>query len=357
MSLPTIAVTALNATDNPGPGVAVLRSLRAADGAGRLIGLTYDALDAGVYAADIADDVYLIPYPSLGTEALQLRLEHIFAHAPVDVIIPTLDSELVGFLKLEAFMKSRGTHMFAPTREQLDLRAKTHLAELGAGADIPVPPQCTINDVDELYRLKDVSFPLFVKGQFYGAIYAGSVDEAIAAFHHTVAKWGLPVILQQRVVGEEVDVAAVGDGRGGLVGAVPMKKTLLTDKGKGWAGIVLRDPELDGLVRKFMAFTRWRGPCELEFVRTTDGYRLLEVNPRFPAWIYLSAGAGVNLPWAVARLALGLEPPPFHLEVGTMFVRISLDQIVPIEQFATITQEGELHRGAPASAPDTQETT
>lgn len=36
----TIAVTGLNATDNPGPGVSVLRSLRLApDFDGRLVGL------------------------------------------------------------------------------------------------------------------------------------------------------------------------------------------------------------------------------------------------------------------------------------------------------------------------------
>ena len=29
------------------------------------------------------------------------------------------------------------------------------------------------------------------------------------------------------------------------------------------------------------------------------------MNPRFPAWCYLSAGAGVNLPWAVVELARG----------------------------------------------------
>ena len=43
----TVAVTGLNATDNPGPGVAVIRALRDADPAIRIIGLAYDALDPG----------------------------------------------------------------------------------------------------------------------------------------------------------------------------------------------------------------------------------------------------------------------------------------------------------------------
>jgi len=57
----TIGVTGLNATDNPGPGVAVLRSLRASARPGeRLVGLTYDALDPGLYTEGLADASYLL---------------------------------------------------------------------------------------------------------------------------------------------------------------------------------------------------------------------------------------------------------------------------------------------------------
>jgi hypothetical protein len=47
-----IAVTGLNATDNPAPGVGVIRALRlnAAPGE-RFVGLAYDALDPGIYAS------------------------------------------------------------------------------------------------------------------------------------------------------------------------------------------------------------------------------------------------------------------------------------------------------------------
>src|SRR5512133_2545470 len=89
----TVAVTGLNATDNPGPGVGVLRSLRAADGSPyRLVGLAYDALDPGVYAKDLADSVFMIPYPSQGIDAFLARIEYIHAQTPIDVIIPTLDA-------------------------------------------------------------------------------------------------------------------------------------------------------------------------------------------------------------------------------------------------------------------------
>ena len=82
-------------------------------------------------------------------------------------------------------------------------------------------------------------------------------------------------------------------------------------------------------------------------IRTETGaFHLLEINPRFPAWCYLSAGAGMNLPYAVAQLAAGqVVEPMTDYEVGTMFVRISLDQIVPLSDFKRISSTGELHRG------------
>ncbi len=115
----TIAVTGLNATDNPGPGVSVLRSLRLApDFRGRLVGLAYDTLDSGTYARDLElAGVCLLPYPSQGTEALFKRLRHVHGRVPLHVVIPTLDSELPSFLAIEPDLGRLGIRMYLPTRE------------------------------------------------------------------------------------------------------------------------------------------------------------------------------------------------------------------------------------------------
>lgn len=344
----TVAVTALNATDNPAPGVAVIRALRLAEGScKRIIGLTYDALDSGVYARDLADAAYLLPYPSQGLEPFRERLLQIHEREQLDVIVPTLDSELPFFIALAPELEKLGIGMFLPTREQLELRSKVHLVELGERAGIEVPKAAVLSDVRELAKVHErVPYPFYVKGVFYGAHLARSLDEAVVGFHKTVAQWGLPVIIQQRVDGEEFDVVAVGDGEGGLVGAVPMKKTLLTDKGKGWAGIAVKDPELLRVTEAFMRASRWRGPCEVEVMRDTEGvYHLLEVNPRFPAWCYMSAGAGMNLPLAVVQRAARIDPDPLGaFTPGTMFVRIALDQIANVADFETIATTGEFAR-------------
>ncbi len=345
----TIAVTGLNATDNPAPGVGVLRALREGGAEDRLIGLAYDALDPGVYAADIAREVFMIPYPSQGVAAFLSRLRYVHERVGLDVIIPTLDAELQSFIDLEPELRSMGIGMCLPTREQLDLRSKVNLAALGRRAGIRVPTTAVVTDADELLRIHEkVAYPFFVKGVFYGATLVHSLDEAIHAYHKVVAQWGVPVILQELVRGEELDVVGVGDGEGGLVGAVPMKKMLLTDKGKGWAGITVRDPDLHAVAADFARATRWRGPFEVEVMRDEEGrYHLIEVNPRFPAWCYLSAAAGVNLPRMVASLAAGRAVQEAgDYEVGAMFVRISLDQVASLGDFQRMVTMGEVIRAA-----------
>ncbi|MBW2731538.1 MAG: ATP-grasp domain-containing protein [Deltaproteobacteria bacterium] len=342
----TVAVTGLNATDNPGPGVSVIRSLRLhPDFDGRIVGLAYDTLDPGIYARDLVDDVFIIPYPSQGPAALEARLRHIKERVGLDVVLPTLDSELASFIALEPVLEELDVGSFLPTHKQLDLRSKVHLSTFGESAGIKVPPSKVVSSVEDLYRIhEEVAYPFFIKGVYYGATLVRSVDEAVRAFHGVVARWGYPVIVQAFVQGDELDVVAVGDGEGGLVGALPMKKTFITDKGKGWAGIAIKDPELIELTRSFVAALNWRGPCEVEVIKDADGaYHLIEVNPRFPAWTYLSAGAGINLPYAVVRLAAGLPVEPMHdYEVGKMFVRISLDQIADLADFQAVTTHGEL---------------
>jgi len=345
----TIAVTGLNATDNPGPGVGVLRALRDGGAKDRLVGLAYDALDPGVYAAAIAREVFMIPYPSQGIDAFLSRLRYVHDKVGLDVIIPTLDAELQSFIDLEPELRALGIGMCLPTREQLDLRSKVNLASLGKRAGIRVPTTAVVTDVDELLRVHEkVPYPFFVKGVFYGATLVHSLDEAIHAYHKVVAQWGAPVILQARVMGEELDVVGVGDGEGGLLGAVPMKKMLLTDKGKGWAGITVRDPDLHAVAADFARATRWRGPFEVEVMRDEGGrYHLIEVNPRFPAWCYLSAAAGVNLPRMVASLAAGRAVDPAgDYQVGAMFVRISLDQVASLADFQRMVTMGEVIRAA-----------
>lgn len=351
----TVAVTGMNATDNPAPGVAVARALRHEPGfAGRIVGLGYDALDPGFYAAGLLDGGSILPYPSAGRDALLAHLRRVKATFGLDVFMPTLDSELPAVVALEEELRREGIGVFVPTAEAIDRASKPKLPHLAGHPGISVPESVAITTADALGKLvARLGLPLVVKGLYYGARVCHSEADALAAFHHFAATWGIPIVVQRFIAGDEYNVAALGDGQGGMVGAVAMRKLMLTDKGKGWSGVTVGDPALLNLAEAVVAALRWRGPLEVEILKAEDDtLHVLEINPRFPAWIFLSAGAGQNLPYACMRLALGLpvaRPLPSY-RVGTMFVRISLDQISDLQTFAALSASGLLqppHEVAP----------
>lgn len=341
-----IAVTALNAIDSPGPGVAVIRAIRECpDFEVRIIGLSYESLEPGLYMHDLVDKTYQIPYPSAGTDSLMGRLMYIHGIEKIDVIIPNFDAELFNFIKLMNKLKDAGIRTFLPDLDQFESRDKIKLNEFGKKHNMFVPADKIIYQVKDLKETSEqIGYPMVVKGKFYDAIIAQTFEQAEKAFYKIQAKWGLPIIVQEFINGTEINIAALGDGEGNAISVIPMRKLYITDKGKAWAGITIDDSSYIELARKFIKVTKWRGGCELEVMQTADGKPyIMEVNPRFPAWIYLTAAAGQNQPATLVKLALGQKVVPFKdYEVGKIFIRYAWDLITDIGEFQQISGNGEL---------------
>ena len=342
----TVAVTGLNNIDSPGPGIPVIRGLRdSKEFDFRIIGLSYETMEPGIYMNDHVDKSYQIPLPSAGIEPLLERLRYINYKENIDVVIPNFDAELYNFIKLSSILKEElGISSLLPDIDLFESRHKSKLCEFGEKYDILVPKSKMIFSVNELIdNEEEFEYPMVVKGQYYDASIAATREQAISYFHKISNKWGLPIILQQFVSGTEVNVTALGDGKGNCIGAVPMRKMYITDKGKAWAGITLDDKKLLEISKKAVENLKWAGGCELEYIKSKEGkYYLLEMNPRFPAWVYLANGAGQNHPEAMIKIALGEDVPCFeNYEVGKLFIRYSYDLIVDISEFEKIAILGE----------------
>jgi carbamoyl-phosphate synthase large subunit len=340
-----IAVTGLNATDNPGPGIAVIRALRESESfEARIIGLSYETLEPGIYMHWLVDKTYQLPLPSAGVEDLYKRLEQICQTEKIDVLIPNFDSELFNFIRISDWLRRNlKIHTFLPTENQLEERAKHNLADFGSKYNVSVPESEIHHNTISLMNT-DFTYPFVVKGKFYDATTVYSREQAVQAFNRIAAKWGTPVIVQKFIHGQEINVTAVGDGDGNTLGYVPMRKQYITDKGKAWSGVSIQDDELEKITRTLMGKTKWRGGLELEIIRTDDAtYYLIEINPRFPAWIYFANGCGQNHPELLVNLALGLQVKPLNTyEPGKLFIRYSYDMIVDLKEFEKISTSGEL---------------
>lgn len=342
----TIAVSGLNNTDNPGPGIPFIRAAKESERFDlRIIGLAYENLEPGIYMQEMTDKVYKMPYPSDGKQVFLERMAYINEKENIDVLIPNFDAELHTVMISENELKAMGVKTFLPTVKQFEERHKSELQDFGEKYGIKVPRSISITSPADINSIPtDFEYPVMVKGKFYDAYIAYNVAQVSSFFNKISAQWGVPVIVQEFVKGTEVNVIALGDGLGNTIGAVPMRKQYITDKGKAWGGITIDDPNMINLTKKLIAAIKWRGGMELELIKTIDNdYYLIEINPRLPAWLYLAVGAGQNLPEAMIMLALGEKVEPFtKFEVAKMFVRYSYDMIADLNDFQKISMNGEL---------------
>ena len=131
--------------------------------------------------------------------------------------------------------------LFRSSMESFEERQKSELNKFGEKQGIKVPASRMVSQIQELKKLEEeIDYPMVIKGRYYDAYIASSFEQATSYFYKIVAKWGYPVIVQEFITGTEVNVTALGDGKGTCIGAVPMRKLYITDKGKPGQGSRLR---------------------------------------------------------------------------------------------------------------------
>jgi carbamoyl-phosphate synthase large subunit len=181
-----------------------------------------------------------------------------------------------------------------------------------------------------------------VKGAFYKAYRARTPQEAAAHYNSIVAEWGYPVIVQKTISGEEMNVVGVGDGQGGSLGRIGIKKLTVTSLGKIWNGVTIKHSGMLNAADSFVEFCKWKGGFELECIVDGPDVYLIEINPRLPAWSYFATAVGANLPSQILRTAMN-EPvrTPQDYETGRLFVRYTYEMITDMDYFQKMTLQGE----------------
>ncbi len=339
-----VAVSGINAVDNPGPGLGVIKGLREGNEPVHVVGLAYDAMEPGIYLPHLIDRAYLLPYPSEGEGPFLSRLLYIKERENLEVVFPLLDAELPLFIDLQERLQVYGLRTFLPTKDQFRLRSKDHLAVVAEAIGIHTPLTYVVTSYEECERaLTELPFPIMVKGLFYKALTAYTAEEARQHFRTIAAEWGYPVLLQQMVQGEEMNVVGVGDGEGGHFGLLAIKKLWITALGKIWTGVTIRHPGLLSAAEEFVRRFRWRGAFELEAIVSPEGkIYLIEINPRFPAWVYFAVGVGLNLPERLLQAALGREPArDWNYPAGKLYIRFTDEVVTDLEIFQQMVTKGE----------------
>ena len=97
------------------------------------------------------------------------------------------------------------------------------------------------------------------------------------------------------------------------------------------------------IAQDFMALTKWRGPFELECIVNLNQVYLIEINPRFPAWVYFATEIGVNLPMMVTEIMEQKQlTPKLDYPKNKMYVRYTGELVTDFTDFMTLFSTKEL---------------
>jgi len=333
-----IAISGLNNTDNPAPGIGVAKSLKRHN----LIGLSYDANEPGIYQG-LFEKVYLMPYPSLGFDELKNRLKYIKEKSNIEAIVPNLDAELPLYIKYQKEINDMGIKTYMPSLECFEMRDKAKLSKFSKKLGVLHPQTIQIASLDDLYKaVNEIGFPVMIKGNYYKAYKANNLDEAIEYFYKISNEWGFPLLVQQVISGVEINYIGLGDGKE-LIGGVGIKKLSTTDLGKVWSAVSIKNEKLFNLAKIFVEKSGWRGAFEIEAMSDGENIYLIEINPRFPAWVYFATSLGVNLPKMMVKL-MNEEKVEKKLDypLEKMYIRYVEETVADFKDFTTLIAKKEI---------------
>jgi len=122
-----------------------------------------------------------------------------------------------------------------------------------------------------------------------------------------------------------------------------MKKLTTTDIGKIWTGVTIQNEKLMQIAKDFVKQTSWRGPFELECIVNMNQVYLIEINPRFPAWVYFATEIGINLPQMVVDIMQNKDiKPQLEYPQNKMYVRYTGEFVTDFTDFMKLLSTKEL---------------
>lgn len=349
-----VGLTGLAGLDNPEPGLAVARSLREGwHGPIQIEGLVYDAWSTGGWTPGLADRLHLITPIAQGDDAVLQRLLALHRKYPIDALIPCLDLEVPVFSRLANRLARAGIRTLLPDAGDVQAVSKVNLNAFCYANDVMTPRTVHVRDLSAVALHADnFGYPLWVKGTVAGAKKVYDRGQAVFEASVLAAKWGGGVLLQEAIDGNEYMVAALARSDESCLSMVSAHKLGTNLRGKSVIGTVMEDPVLKSIATRLLTRLHWRGPLEMEFVRSGNGGQLylIEVNCRLPSWIQLTQFANYNM--SVALLKEIITPggrSRSRARLGAMYARDVQEMGIPVTHVRELSRLGSA--AVPAAKP------
>jgi carbamoyl-phosphate synthase large subunit len=222
----------------------------------------------------------------------------------IDVLIPTVDSELLPVARASARFDEAGTRVMVARSATLEL-VLDKLALAHTCASVCPVPRSAAFDAD--FDAAGWPLPIIVKPRRG----AGGRGVQLAATRAELAH--IPrdeaMLAQEYLPGAEYSVDVLSDANANVMAVVPRLR-LKIDSGIAVAGRTLHHDVLDAAARAVAGRLGLSYVSNLQFREDSDGTpKLIEVNARFPGTMPLTVASGVDMPRLALDAVLGRPMP------------------------------------------------
>ncbi len=247
------------------------------------------------------------------------------------VVYPGQEAAIDALLAAPAPLLDKVVLPYADPGSLAAVRDKRLLAELSSGVGLGAPGTLFEGAAAEL-REAEVSLPLVLKpARPGGSLQTARPIDSREELHGELALLPAdePVLVQERAPGPLTAVAMVVDEGGKVVARFQQEARRTWPPGAGPSSLavsVAPDERLVSRSARLLSEVGYSGLAELQFVGTSDGPALIDVNTRFYGSLPLALAAGVNLPAAWhATVSGGPAPRPGSYRVGVSYRWLEAD--------------------------------
>lgn len=300
MAEPRILITG---TGGPS-GISILNDLK--DGGYELFSGDIDPYATGLY---LVDEQHRMLLPRGDDPSFSDRLLAICSDLDIDLLVPTVDTELLQIARRLDEFRRAGTDAVVASVEtletcldkwELDRRCKDH---------VRVPATVL---VDEAFDPSSIELPVIVKPR------SGSGSRGIRMISNVSDLERLErdatLLCQELLPGPEYSIDVFATREGEVLAAVPRER-LKVDSGIAITGRTSHDEELQEFGAAVARLIGLNTVANVQAKGAKEGVpALLEVNPRFPGTMPLTIASGVDMPRLAVDEALGRGVPDGPLD-------------------------------------------
>jgi carbamoyl-phosphate synthase large subunit len=292
----TILVTGVGAVI----GYGIIKSLRRAELPVRIVGMD---IYTDAYGRHLADD-FVQAVPAASEDYLPF-LRRVIAEHHIDLIIPGIEPDLYALWRHRAELP---TQVVLNTDQALELsRSKLATARYFADQPFVIP---TLHSCPYTECVARLGLPFIFKLVSSHASKGLTLINDAVAFDFFTARAGVGKCVYQPRIGsddEEYTVGAFGDGKGGYVDSIILRRRLAQDGSTARAWFVADDPAIRSTVDAVFRMLNPVGPTNVQ-LRKQDGIAyLLEINPRISSACSIRTQMGYNEPEMCVRHFLWKE--------------------------------------------------